>query len=115
MIGEQSIKAALEYKEKIIGSTVHYVSKEVDKGEPIAQVAFSVHENKELDFHREAMFRGCSIALFISLKKLLSEKSNYCNNGIIKIKNIDYMLNPYSEIPAILKNEDFWGEIKNWQ
>ena len=115
LIGEQSIKAALEYKEKIIGSTVHYVSKEVDKGEPIAQVAFSVHENKELDFHREAMFRGCSIALFISLKKLLSEKSNYCNNGIIKIKNIDYMLNPYSEIPAILKNEDFWGEIKNWQ
>ena len=45
----------------------------------------------------------------------MNQQKGQCNNGIIKIKNIDYMLNPYSEIPAILKNEDFWREIKNCQ
>ena len=45
----------MEYKEKIIGATVHHLSNEVDKGEPIAQVAFSVNKNKELDFHKDAI------------------------------------------------------------
>ena len=87
-IGNKSIEDALDYGEKIIGSTIHYVSNDLDMGEPITQIAFGVNKEKDLEYHTDLMFKACSVALYISINKLIKRDLNIRTNNSFKLENV---------------------------
>jgi phosphoribosylglycinamide formyltransferase-1 len=59
-IGEKPIRLALEAGCKIVGTTVHYVTEQVDAGPIIAQSALAVHDGEAFDRLMNRVFRsGC--------------------------------------------------------
>ncbi len=113
--GKQSINAALEYNEKIIGSTIHFVTNDADLGPPISQIAFGTNNEKDLDYHTDLMFRASSIALYTSIKKFLNSKNKLQKSRIINLTGVDMILNPYFDFPEIFNSDKFWKEIKNFK
>ena len=111
-IGNNSIKSALEYKEKIIGSTIHFVSNDLDMGEPITQIVFGVNNDEDLKYHTNLMFKASSIALYTSLKKLLKEENNLKSSHTFKLGNVDMLISPFYKSPDLFNKKEFWEDIK---
>ena len=114
LIGVNTIKAALDYKEKIIGATVHHLSEKLDEGRPIVQIAFSVRENETIEFHTDIMFKASAIALFIAIEKITS-KNIFKESMAMSLFNTEFLISPFCNLPAIIKDDYFWEKIKNWQ
>ena len=112
-IGKQSINAALEYQEKLIGSTIHHVTNETDLGPPICQIAFGSDSQKDLAFHTDLMFKASSIALYTSIRIILNKKNKLRSGKSINLEGIDMVLNPYLDFPEIFNSNKFWQKIKH--
>ncbi len=112
-IGQQSIIEALKYQEKIIGSTVHYVTNDCDLGPPISQIAFGTDPQKDLAYTTDLMFKASSIALYTSIRKILNSKNKLKNSKVINLAGFDMIINPYFDFPEIFNSEKFWKEIKD--
>ena len=110
--GKKSVNAALEYQEKIIGSTIHFVTNETDLGPPISQIAFGTDSKKDLDYHTDLMFKASAISLYTSIKKILNSKNKLRKSKVINLEGIDMILNPYFDFPEIFNSKKFWYEIK---
>ena len=72
--GAHGLKDAIDYGVKIIGATVHYVTKDLDAGHIISQAAAAISDN--IESATEAIERRCEYYLYTyALNKLSKKKS----------------------------------------
>ncbi len=113
LIGKKTVDQALIYGVKIIGPTIHYVSKKVDSGAAIVQAAFNVNHYRNLEYHMEIMFKACAICLYIAIKKIISNCSEFKESEVLTLFNKNILISPYLDLPAIVYKKSFWQKIKN--
>lgn len=102
LINARPVESALEYGAKIIGTTVHYVSEQVDAGMPILQSAIPVCEADTKESLMDIVFRcGCLSLASVVESRLsghnaygcvsLSVKGREClfSGEVLNIPNID--------------------------
>ena len=116
-IGAIPVKSAMQYGVCLGGATVHRVTKELDGGQPHAQIAFPISSNDLLEELMDIEFRAGCITLLAALQthrnKVLSEPGGNDKNGIIvNIKFRNALLNPKITIPSELGSDNFWLSIK---
>lgn len=112
LIGKKTVNQALIYGEKIIGPTIHYVSKKVDSGAAIVQAAFNVNDSRNLDYHMDIMFKACAICLYIAIKKIISNCSELKESKVLTLFNKNILISPYLDLPSIVHEKSFWQKIK---
>ena len=80
--GAHGLKDAIDYGVKIIGATVHYVTKDLDAGHIISQAAAAISDN--IESATEAIERRCEYYLYTYALNKLSKKKH--NNIIDKMR-----------------------------
>ena len=94
MIGQKTVRSSLEYGSKLLGATCHYVTKEVDGGEPICQVAYAAKSSDLDELTHQCYISGC-LALINGISSLHSNNSkNLSPKNTVQCNNIEYMVNP---------------------
>jgi len=113
-IGSSPVKAALEYGSKIIGVTVHEVTKVLDLGKPTVQVALPLAEGEQMPDAMNVVFRAGCIALFTALKRIESESaiSHNLENPSLKISDRHALISPCVAYPSFFFDESFWESLK---
>jgi phosphoribosylglycinamide formyltransferase-1 len=98
-IGDKPIHLALEAGCKIVGTTVHYVTEQVDAGPIITQSALAVHDGEPFDELMRRVFRSGCCNLLRSLRIL---------DGSLECRADDrQLLAPSSEETETI-DEAFW-------
>ena len=81
--GAYGLKDAMDYGVKIIGATVHYVTKDLDAGHIISQAAAAISDN--IEDTAEAIERRCEYYLYTYALNKLSKRKH--NNIIDKMRD----------------------------
>ncbi|MBI3308595.1 MAG: hypothetical protein HYZ79_04410 [Candidatus Melainabacteria bacterium] len=113
MVGDKSIKKALECSCKFIGSTVHYVSQEVDSGEIISQCAIPVDKSLSFSNIMDVVFRSGCLNLLNALY-IASKMNGDINrqNAIVRFNNITTVFSPELRFELNGIDQKFWKFIQ---
>lgn len=108
MIGMKAVEQAIEYGAKIIGSSAHHVTSELDAGKPIAQVALPLTSSEPMSEElTNSVFRAAALCLFGLLQ------DTECVAMPIKIEDRDGLYSgPRYEVQSILGNDEVWSEVR---
>lgn len=105
-IGDKPVSMAMRYGARILGTTVHEVSEEVDMGRPIAQAAFPISESDFLETVMEVQFRlGC----LMLLDCIQSPNRSYAKTAAHEILGRPVIFSSIYTLPKLLLEESFWG------
>lgn len=112
-IGVTPVQNALNYGSRLIGATVHSVTEVVDGGLPQVQIAVPIKRKDLIEDAMDLTFRAGCFALLTALKIAEQPDLALSEAGSVVIKNRLGLINPYSEYPEELNNENFWRALKS--
>jgi len=115
-IGEKPIEQAIKYGAKFLGVTTHYVSDQLDFGEPIIQAIFPIKKNeiksKEL---LNIIFRLGCICLLNSINLIFYPNKQKYACATIELLGKKCFLNAVdSDLSVKLNSEIFWKKIASF-
>ena len=102
----KTLKNALDYGCKIIGSTVHRLTEDVDMGAPVAQTSFAVAHNGSFELTMRQMFTsGCislgnAIISYGATSKSFNANQNSREFNTSVIENVNYLASPHYNITS---------------
>ncbi len=112
-IGDKSIKDAVSYGCMLAGSTCHMVTREVDGGQPISQVAYCTENKDIVTVKQKAFVSGC-LALYSGLYSI--KRINYRLeeelDQVITISGGAMLCSPGLPSEQSLTSEIFWNSIQ---
>jgi phosphoribosylglycinamide formyltransferase-1 len=111
LIGDKTVKKSIDYGSKIIGTTVHYVTLELDLGTPVVQSALSINSEDQFNDIMNIIFRLGCISLYTAYCiKCLSKKIT--RDKIIKFDIWQSIISPGIKLPLLFNDKNFWSKIK---
>jgi len=100
-------EVAVKHGVKFVGTTVHYVSNEVDAGEIIAQSVTPIENTELLDFALDIQFRSYCLSLLNVLLRFFNNNANEKTDSYNKT-----IFNPPLCFETDRFTESFWNVIK---
>lgn len=113
LIGAKTIKTALDYGAKFVGTTVHFVDTGVDTGRPLVQTTIPVMSDDTTDSLMDIVFRcGCLSLLNALTIFQLPQLSQQNAVQILNIQNRNILINPPINYHIDYESEKFWNTLK---
>lgn len=92
-IGKKTVLSSIEYGSKLFGASCHCVTKEVDRGKPICQIAYASDSEDINDLTHYCFLGGC-LTLFNGIANCGHSKQCPSPSNVLRGKNIDFIINP---------------------
>lgn len=114
VIGSTPVRQALDYGVKFVGTTVHFVSEDVDAGSPIVQSVTPVYSDDTEELIMDYLFRCGSICLLTGIQKLTQQHSVQSSFlDIFEFNGRKSHFNPAALVPGVVKADSFWLRLRS--
>ncbi len=113
LIGKRAVESAINYNSLIGGITIHEVTKDLDGGKPLSQIAFALHERENLTELMSLVFRCGCLGLLGTLLRIFKNNSQEASSSFVEILNRRCLVSGFQYLPfGIEKDEGFWSSVK---
>lgn len=111
LIGAEPLKQALQLGSRIIGTTAHHVTEEVDAGRIISQSAFAVDPAASFEGLLDRLFRSGCVNLANAIDILVSPNSDP-HSGAGFVHNQSMLVSPPPRFTTDVMDDAFWESLR---